>query len=231
VHSKWGNEPGWFGHVEIPGNSHWDPGSLKYGALFDRARELRIVYRSFQLEQFVKRQGIIRRAVWGARPPTIQRIPANIEGEYDAMVIHHSGRRGRIDPKAIQRMHMDKNHWSDVGFHFMIGPGGEIYEGRSLLFKGAHVKNANTGKIGILVMGDFEREFLGLLGGEPSRAQLAGLTKLGRRLKQLFPGIKTLGGHKDYDKTTICPGNRLYPHLSELRTALGLRAPSPVARH
>ncbi len=36
----WGKEAGWFGHIEIPGNSHWDPGSLNYTALFARAQEL-----------------------------------------------------------------------------------------------------------------------------------------------------------------------------------------------
>ncbi len=36
----WGKEAGWFGHIEVPGNSHWDPGSLNYTALFTRAQEL-----------------------------------------------------------------------------------------------------------------------------------------------------------------------------------------------
>jgi hypothetical protein len=38
---KWGREAGWFGHIEMPGNSHWDPGALNYTALFARARELK----------------------------------------------------------------------------------------------------------------------------------------------------------------------------------------------
>jgi hypothetical protein len=37
----WGREAGWFGHIEIPGNSHWDPGALTYTALFARARVLK----------------------------------------------------------------------------------------------------------------------------------------------------------------------------------------------
>jgi N-acetylmuramoyl-L-alanine amidase len=36
----WGKEAGWFGHIEVPGNSHWDPGSLNYTALFARAQQL-----------------------------------------------------------------------------------------------------------------------------------------------------------------------------------------------
>jgi hypothetical protein len=37
----WGKKAGWFGHIEVPGNSHWDPGSLNYTALFAKARALK----------------------------------------------------------------------------------------------------------------------------------------------------------------------------------------------
>ena len=30
---KWGHVPGWYGHVEVPGNSHWDPGALEWADL------------------------------------------------------------------------------------------------------------------------------------------------------------------------------------------------------
>jgi hypothetical protein len=36
---KWGNVPGWYGHVEIPGNSHWDCGALKWSALLAVAKK------------------------------------------------------------------------------------------------------------------------------------------------------------------------------------------------
>jgi hypothetical protein len=37
----WGKKAGWFGHIEVPGNSHWDPGSLNYTALFAKAKALK----------------------------------------------------------------------------------------------------------------------------------------------------------------------------------------------
>ncbi len=232
THSKWGAESGWFGHVEIPGNSHWDPGSLRYGALFERARELRFIYALTLLGPFLARLGVVRRAAWGARPAAIPMSPANLDWDYDTIVVHHSGRRGLTDPRAVQNEHMDRNHWCDVGYHFMIGPAGQIYEGRSLLFKGSHVRGANTGKVGILVMGDFERELLGLLGREPDPRQLASLLRLARGLTELFPHIAVLGGHKDFVPSTACPGNLLYPRLGGLRAALGLQTPIPGAdRH
>jgi hypothetical protein len=36
---KWGEVPGWYGHVEIPGNSHWDPGWLKWSSLLSAAKK------------------------------------------------------------------------------------------------------------------------------------------------------------------------------------------------
>jgi hypothetical protein len=74
-------------------------------------------------------------------------------------------------------------------------------------------------------MGDFEKEFLGLLGGKPSPSQLLALKTLVLGLKKLFPTLKTLGGHKDFKKSTECPGNQLYPLLDGIRNALGMLAP------
>ena len=35
----WGKTAGWFGHVEVPENKHWDPGALQWTQLLDLARE------------------------------------------------------------------------------------------------------------------------------------------------------------------------------------------------
>jgi hypothetical protein len=34
----WGRVAGWYGHVEVPENSHWDPGALRWSTLLARAR-------------------------------------------------------------------------------------------------------------------------------------------------------------------------------------------------
>ena len=31
-----GSKPGWYGHVDLPENAHWDPGALKWSVLFAR---------------------------------------------------------------------------------------------------------------------------------------------------------------------------------------------------
>jgi hypothetical protein len=35
---KWGRVAGWYGHIEIPENSHWDPGAYKWTALLAAAK-------------------------------------------------------------------------------------------------------------------------------------------------------------------------------------------------
>ena len=71
------------------------------------------------------------------------------------------------------------------------------------------------------------RPSLGLGGSVPTSLQLQSVNKLGTALKGLFPTIKVLGGHKDFKKTTACPGDRMYPLLDGLRTGLVLNAPPP----
>ena len=46
--------------------------------------------------------------------------------------------------------------WTDIGYHFVIDPAGTIYEGRDIRVRGAHVEGANTGKVGLLLLGDFQ---------------------------------------------------------------------------
>lgn len=176
------------------------------------------------VDSFIRSNGIIPRSDWGAREAKIPDKPESYDWNYDTIVIHHSGSSGDTSPLSIQSKHFGKN-FDDVGYHLMISPGGQVYEGRRLYYKGSHTENANTGKIGILIMGNFEKEFLGLLGGVPSAAQIAGAKKLVLSLKLPFPTLRTLGGHKDFKVTTECPGNQMYPLLDDMRTSTGLVAP------
>ncbi len=176
------------------------------------------------VDDFIRSHGIIPRSGWGARDAKIPDRQESHDWNYDTIVIHHSGRSGDTSPTSIQSKHFRKNY-DDVGYHFMIGPGGQVYEGRRLYYKGAHTEAANTGKIGILVMGNFEKEFLGLLGGNPTASQIAVVKRLVNALKGLFPTLRVLGGHKDFKVKTECPGNLMYPLLDDIRKGTGLLAP------
>ena len=59
---KWGTTAGWFGHIEIPSNSHWDPGALRWSDLLAEAKK-RIPLRAKLKPYYVVRviQGRLRR--------------------------------------------------------------------------------------------------------------------------------------------------------------------------
>lgn len=37
---KWGHVAGWYGHVEVPENAHWDPGAFEWSTILERANAL-----------------------------------------------------------------------------------------------------------------------------------------------------------------------------------------------
>ena len=51
--------------------------------------------------------------------------------------MHHSAEKECFDldsciaeVRFIQNLHMDKNDWDDIGYSFLIGVDGRVYEGR-----------------------------------------------------------------------------------------------------
>jgi hypothetical protein len=165
---------------------------------------------------------ISRRRAWGKRTPAYSAMERH--WEYTTIVIHHSGNGGITDPLEIEEEHMGDKGWDDVGYHYMVRPNGSIYEGRFLAFKGSHVEAANSNKIGILVMGDFEANIWDD-DDEVTAQQWTATIALVKTLKKYFTKITLLGGHKDYKPSTECPGDILYGQLDDLRTATGLGGP------
>ncbi|WP_239003549.1 peptidoglycan recognition protein family protein [Nocardia panacis] len=145
--------------------------------------------------------------------------------------------------------------WGDIGYHLVIDPNGVIYAGRSTgtadkpvddspifepgstlkpgarIVTAGHVYRANTGNIGICVIGDFTNHL-------PSKAALHSLDIV---LARLCSGLKldpssqvnyvnpdngvtatmpAISGHRDWSAIagpTECPGNRLHEALPLLR--------------
>ena len=60
----------------------------------------------------------------------------------------HPGMRGLNDREVIAKIakyHRDVLGWADIGYHYLIGKDGKIYQGRSLLAQGAHAGSGNNG--------------------------------------------------------------------------------------
>ncbi len=60
----WGKTPGWYGHVEIPQNSHWDPGALLWSQLLAKARVIRAQTTRPNKPRKVPRPKAIPKAAW-----------------------------------------------------------------------------------------------------------------------------------------------------------------------
>jgi hypothetical protein len=171
----------------------------------------------------------VRRSDWGAQPPA---------GEYAPHVpvrltMHHTaGRRPGSDDEAasemrfIQDYHMNGRGWMDVGYHFVVSPTGQVFEGRPEGAVGAHVLGHNTGNLGVSFMGHHHPP----VSDEPAVEALEAFTAVGRRLVSdyLVPAER-IAAHRDLGPTD-CPGDILYARLPELRARLTAPAEQGGAR-
>jgi hypothetical protein len=173
-------------------------------------------------ERIINTNQIIRRSIWGNLTPKYKKLV--LDWNYTAIGIHHSGNRGLKNPVEIEAFHINEHRWDDVGYHYLIHPDGTIYEGREILYKGAHIARQNTGKIGILMLGDYDEQWWDY-DDNFTKEHLSKLKCLISTLKSLFP-INKLGGHREFiARDSGCPGNLLMNVMEELRKEFKLNAP------
>lgn len=175
------------------------------------------------INRIAAKHQLVRRAAWGARPPA--RAEMEQDWDFNMIVVHHSGNSGRKDPKDIQNFHMDEKKFDDIAYQYLVLPDGTIAEGRYLAHKGAANAAVNTGKIGILVAGDFQPDLLDFDDEEPTSLQLSTVPLLVKTLQAEFPAIKKLVAHRDLKPDTECPGDDLHKHMPTFRGATGLAGP------
>ncbi|MEZ4667208.1 MAG: N-acetylmuramoyl-L-alanine amidase [Anaerolineae bacterium] len=177
---------------------------------------------------------IVPREAWGARQPNHDApnesgfapvptspewyvYPQPLEYVYYTVAIHHSAALLTSDETVldIQNLHMDKNGWADVGYHYGIDSNGVIYEGRDIGARGASVAGYNTGTIGIVVMGNFEVD-------TPLPAQLTAAQTLVNWLTYTYL-LTHLAAHREFNNESLCPGANMLPHLDKLAQNAGLQ--------
>ncbi|XP_045194511.2 peptidoglycan-recognition protein SC2-like isoform X1 [Mercenaria mercenaria] len=152
---------------------------------------------------------IVTRAEWGARAPTqyAGRLPATPK----YMFLHHGAsspcftKEKCIDKvQGYQNWHMDGHGWNDIGYSFVVGEDGNVYEGRGWDTIGAHTKHYNTVGLAICVIGDFSDHV-------PNQAALDAVQKMiacGVANNKLVSNY-TMLGHRDVG-STACPGTAYY---------------------
>ena len=60
--------------------------------------------------------------------------------------------------RVIEHYHMNTNKWSDLGYHGIIAPSGNFYEGRKLDIVGSHTKGLNRKNAGLAFLGCYDDE-------------------------------------------------------------------------
>lgn len=131
----------------------------------------------------------------------------------------------QIALRGIYYYHSVVRGWGDIGYNFIIGPTGTVYEGRYGGDKvvGAHAVWRNISSIGVSVMGNFEEETLSATQKSALAKALAYLStkySLDPTGTTFFYGKQTptIQGHRDSDEAaTACPGKDIYNQLDSIR--------------
>ncbi|CAG0906868.1 unnamed protein product, partial [Cyprideis torosa] len=162
------------------------------------------------------------RSEWGAQKPN--RTTPLSNPEY--LIVHHTATRGCDDLatctsvlKEIQTDHMThpNKSYDDIGYNFLIGGDGVLYEGRGFDKEGAHAAPYNPKSIGIAMIGTFTENL-------PTQKALLTLNYIiyhhAEKIPKGWGGINGWGlppsyhllGHRQV-KPTECPGEALYNYI------------------
>ena len=164
----------------------------------------------------------LKRNAWGSLPAHASEMERM--GPVWRLTIHHSAMYLRDSStaaaaaqiSAIQREHMQKNGWGDIGYHYVIDTAGRVWEGRSLGWQGAHAGDheRNRGNVGICLLGNFIHSADGQEPSGPQVAALRGLVDSLRRQHSIRP--EAVLTHREL-RSTACPGERLQAVVERMR--------------
>lgn len=172
---------------------------------------------------------LIRRAAWGALPPT---HPYSTHTP-TAFTLHHTQGNYPLTYEAavnevqfVQEYHQQAKKWIDIGYHFLIDPLGNIYEGRPIGVLGAHVLSRNTNNVGISILGNYHPP----ANNAVRQASADSFVAVGRYLRETYSvHVSSFYAHREIGKSD-CPGDVLYakkPQLRDLIFTPPLPAPAP----
>lgn len=157
--------------------------------------------------------GVIPRSHWARFGPDtsdinpmlpVKSITIHHEGWEPFMAVDSGATAARIEQVRVAHRNAKGGGYADIGYHFIVDRDGRIWEGRSLKFQGAHVRNHNEGNIGIMCLGNFEVQ-------SPSPKQLAGLSKQVRAMMARYNvPVRRVYTHREWSGAqTLCPGRTL----------------------
>jgi hypothetical protein len=137
------------------------------------------------------------------------------------ITVHHDGMppvdlRGDGDVRSrleqIRRAHIARREgpFADIGYHYIIDPQGRVWEGRSIRYQGAHVKDNNENNLGIMLLGHFNHQ-------RPTPHALAALDRfVGTQMARYNVPLARVYTHQEINPTE-CPGYHLQRYMVQTR--------------
>jgi len=164
--------------------------------------------------------GVIARANWASTGPARKKV--NPMRGVTRITVHHEGwkpvyfadTRSTADRiELIRTVHTRDRGWGDIGYHYIVDREGKVWEGRPIAYQGAHVRNNNEHNLGILVLGNFDKQ-------TPSDPQLNGLvTSIKAFQTQHKVQKRRVFTHQEI-VSTACPGKNLQNQMAGVRRHL-----------
>ncbi|XP_076293583.1 peptidoglycan recognition protein S3 [Lasioglossum baleicum] len=154
---------------------------------------------------------IIKRTEWSSAPP--KSINYLILPLPYVIIAHTAGpqcsTRSQCSSivEGIRSYHMDTLGWHDIGFSFLIGGDGNVYEGAGWNREGAHTIGYNKRSIGIAFIGNFQDT-------SASEKMLNAAHKLivwGKSQEILRDDVRVIGARQAVN--IISPGNKVYEQI------------------
>ncbi|CAG5947803.1 unnamed protein product [Menidia menidia] len=161
---------------------------------------------------------IIPRCQWGAKAYKGTPVPLSLPLQF--LYVHHtyepslpclSFAKCSSDMRAMQRFHQDDRGWSDIGYSFVVGSDGYIYEGRGWNQLGTHTRRHNDVGYGVSVIGNYTTSLPYRYAMDLLRIQLVRCAVNRGGLAENF----TIQWHRQVVNYTTCPGDAFF---SEIKT-------------
>lgn len=172
------------------------------------------------IKEFVLRYmecpAIIPRCIWGAAPPQVPLITLSPPLQY--LYIHHTEIPSKPclnlqtcskNMRAMQHFHQKERGWYDLGYSFVVGSDGYIYEGRGWMWAGAHTKGRNSVGYGVAFIGSYSTHLPYHYDMELVRHHLVKCGVSNGFLQENY----TILGHRQV-VATGCPGDSLYSEIT-----------------
>lgn len=147
----------------------------------------------------------------------VSRITVHHEGSTVFSSTSQSDVAARLE--SVRNSHLTRRarsgeRWCDIGYHYIIDPAGRVWEGRNTRYQGAHVQDENEHNLGIMLLGNFERQ-------RPTPAAMQSLdTFLAMQMQRYNVPLQRVRTHRELGPTS-CPGSSLQTFMNQTRSRSG----------